>query len=112
VGEGRIYSGVDGRSLGLVDEVGGLQDGIDMARRAAGLQGREVEIVEVNPESGFWNLGRLLPFPLSRLLAPDAAIDEDLDPAIAFIRTALQHQPAPFVMLPPGFVPSPVVWVD
>lgn len=112
VGEGRIYSGIDGRSLGLVDEVGGLQDGIDMARRAAGLQGREVEIVEVNPESGFWNLDRILPFPFSRLLAPDAGSDEDLDPAIAFIRTALRHQPAPFVMLPPGFVSPHVVWGD
>ena len=105
VGEGRIYSGFDGKDVGLVDEIGGLQDAIDLARSAAGLRGETVEIVEVNPESGFWNLDGLLPFPFSRLVGGGDAETSAPDPSVTYIRLMLESQPAPLVLLPPGHYP-------
>ena len=37
IGGGHIYSGVDAKKLGLIDEFGGLQDAIDLAVKEAGL---------------------------------------------------------------------------
>ena len=105
IGEGRIYSGIDGQAVGLVDELGGLLDAIDMARREAGLSADRVEIEEINPESGFIDWSGILPFPLStlaRLRGDDAESSTDLE---AFIRTVLENQPHPVVMLPPGTYP-------
>ena len=38
IGEGRVWSGVDAVELGLVDELGGLCDAIDMAAEISGLE--------------------------------------------------------------------------
>ncbi|RLD31691.1 MAG: signal peptide peptidase SppA, partial [Bacteroidetes bacterium] len=38
IGEGRVWSGVDALKLGLVDELGGLYDAIDMAAEISGLE--------------------------------------------------------------------------
>jgi protease-4 len=40
--DGRIYSGTQAKELGLVDEVGYLEDAIELAKNAAGLQQAEV----------------------------------------------------------------------
>ncbi len=37
IGQGRIWSGIDGKKLGLVDEIGGLQTAIDLAAKKAHL---------------------------------------------------------------------------
>ena len=37
IGQGRIWSGVDGKRLGLVDEIGGLQTAIDIAAKKANI---------------------------------------------------------------------------
>jgi len=106
IGEGRIYSGIDGQAIGLVDELGGLLDAIDMARREAGIAADRVEIEEVNPESGFIDWSGILPFPLNtltRLRGDDTESSTDLE---AFIRTVLENQPHPVVMLPPGTYPQ------
>lgn len=109
VGEGRIYSGIDGRTVGLVDEIGGMEDAIRMARRAAGLAADRFEVVEVNPQSGFWDLTGLLPVPLRLLVKDGAEEDAARSPSEAFIWTVLHHQPGPIVMLPPGtYLPEPV----
>ncbi len=43
---GRVWTGVDAKGYGLIDEVGGYYDAIDLAKSAAGLTG-EVDIVEM-----------------------------------------------------------------
>ena len=40
--DGRIYSGIQARELGLVDEVGYLEDAIELAKNAAGLKEAKV----------------------------------------------------------------------
>lgn len=53
--EGRIYSGLDARSLGLVDEVGGLLLALDLACARAGIAKLEgAQVVEYPSASGWF----------------------------------------------------------
>ena len=108
IGEGRIYSGLDGQQVGLVDRIGGLHDAIERARIAAGLQDADVTVREVNPERGFINWDALLPGPLRALLpAPRNEAAAPAEGAIApFVRFVVQHQPQPLVLLTPGTYPQ------
>ncbi len=64
--DGRAYSGAHAKKLGLVDEIGNLQDAITLASKLAGLKG-EPKIVEPAKEKVtlfdilFGNLERFLP---------------------------------------------------
>jgi protease-4 len=44
IADGRIFSGEQARALGLVDELGNLEDTIDMAAKMAGIKGRPVVV--------------------------------------------------------------------
>jgi len=110
VGEGRIYSGWDGKEVGLVDEIGGLQAAIDRARTEAGLAPAETTVREVNPKAEF-SLSALLPGPLAGLLnvspsTPDTRPSIQTDPAATYLRLMIEHQPGPLVLLPPGAYPT------
>lgn len=60
VAGGRVWSGVDAREEGLVDELGGLMEAIDHARVLADIpERRSVEVVGVRTPSGL--LERILP---------------------------------------------------
>ncbi|MFB6249054.1 MAG: S49 family peptidase [Salinibacter sp.] len=111
VGAGRIYSGRDGKAVGLVDEVGGLSRAVALAREAAGLEADEGTVREVNPTSGTVDLGRVLPGPLGVLaegLGRGAAVRPGTRtaPTRTALRLLLKHQPGPLVLLPPGAVPT------
>ena len=43
---GRVWTGVDAKAYGLIDEIGGYYDAIDLAKKAAGITG-DVDIVEL-----------------------------------------------------------------
>jgi protease-4 len=106
IGEGRIYSGVDGREVGLVDEIGGLADAITTARNAAGLTGETVEVREVNPTTGIFNVEALVPGVVARLWNDSSEDPHSAsDPAVRYLRTVLEHQPRPIALLPPGYYP-------
>ena len=109
VGEGRIYSGWDGKEVGLVNEIGGLSKAINLARTAAGLTANESTVREVNPTVDF-TLRSLLPGPLAGLFNAsasdsDARPDIQTDPAMTYLRLMLEHQPGPLVLLPPSAYP-------
>ena len=110
VGEGRIYSGIDGKDVGLVDEIGGLPRAIELAREAANLTPAETTIREVNPTTDF-SLSALLPGPLATLanrLSPDSTSPTSAQPTPTgtFIRLMLDNQPRPLVLLPPSVRPQ------
>jgi len=46
VAQGRVWTGVDAKSLGLIDELGNLQDAINTAGSLANLQDYEVKIIQ------------------------------------------------------------------
>lgn len=61
IGQGRIWSGTDARQIGLVDEIGGLWQGLRVAKEAAHIRrSREVEITE-GPGIGLLDFGFLRP---------------------------------------------------
>ena len=53
IAQGRVWSGAKGKSLGLVDRTGTLQDAIDCAARMAGT--RDYRLVESPEPKGFFD---------------------------------------------------------
>jgi protease-4 len=63
IGQGRVWSGIDGLDVGLVDEIGGLWRSLWVAREKAELPaGRPLALVE-GPSLGAFDLGHLLHLP-------------------------------------------------
>ena len=107
VAEGRVYSGTAGRQRGLVDEIGGLSEALAAARQTAGLGETDATIREVNPTSGLLALPSFLPDGLRTLIGAAENSDPTPDgPARDFLRTVVEHQPAPLLLLPPGYYAS------
>lgn len=51
IARGRVWSGAQARKLGLVDEIGGLDDAVASAAKMAGLEEGQYELQEFKPES-------------------------------------------------------------
>jgi len=60
---GRVFSGIDARKMGLIDELGGLQLALDIAKAKGGIDAsRQIELRVYPPESDRWQkvMDRLL----------------------------------------------------
>ncbi len=98
IAEGHFYSGIKGKELGLVDEVGGLLTAITIAKQKVGLKpDQEIEIVEIPKNKGFINFRENL-YPVSMKMQEDAVIQ--------FIRMICEHPGKPLPLLLPGTYPS------
>ena len=53
IGRGRIWTGKQAKEIGLVDELGGLNLALSIARGKAGLVGKEVQLIRL-PRQGVW----------------------------------------------------------
>jgi protease-4 len=71
VARGRVWSGTDALDRGLVDHLGGLWDAIAAAKARAHVEGDDVELTVVQPESGL--LGSLV-----GSVAPTSLLDSPL----------------------------------
>ena len=60
IGEGRVWTGLHARQLGLVDQLGGLQDAVSVAKKRANL--KHCSVVEYPMKTDVWGnlLGRML----------------------------------------------------
>ena len=101
--QGRFYSGVEGKNVGLVDVLGGLEDAIRIARVKAGIRpDDDVTIVEL-PRPGLIDFSRFMPklFGIEQTIASDPLIDQ--------LKFRLQHngQPMPMMPLEEIAIPSP-----
>ena len=57
IGKGRIWSGAQAKDLGLVDELGGLDHAVDVAKQLAGIpSGRSVRLVRFPAEKTFFEM--------------------------------------------------------
>jgi protease-4 len=97
LGEGRIYSGDRARSLGLVDEYGGLTEAIEAAARRARISPRCP--IEITPEAPtlLGQLGRLLGLKLPVSGAADGAADAaraTLDDLLRLLPVSLVYEPS------------------
>jgi len=67
---GRVWTGTYAKKTGLIDEVGGYYDAIELAKKAAGIEG-EVDIVELPARKPNADLKKLLGGDVSVNLAPN-----------------------------------------
>ncbi|MBD3335192.1 MAG: hypothetical protein GF355_06720 [Candidatus Eisenbacteria bacterium] len=116
VAQGRIWSGVDGLDIGLVDEIGGLWRGLQLAKKGTGLDpDRYVELIE-GPELGLFHLGFIpqprffgLQLPWGKPSVEDGGgeiltggvWDRLPESERRYLETILRAQPQPVLMMPP-----------
>lgn len=98
IAEGRIFSGIDGKANGLVDEVGGLLTALAIAQQRAGIDLRhEIEVVEIPASKGLFNLSP--GFPGVRAQIADDSI-------LQFIKFMSERNGQPLPLLVPGRYPE------
>lgn len=94
VAQGRVWSGYDGKEVGLVDLLGGLETALQVAREKARIpEDREAEIIEM-PKLGLFDLSALLPGILGT---------EDLSPmnkTVEHLKFLLKHNGEPMPVMP------------
>jgi protease-4 len=99
VAEGHFYSGLDGKSNGLVDELGGLLTALALAKLRTGLdEDDEVDIVEIPRNKGLFDLR-------SRFSPLEARLEDD--PVLQFLKMASTRNGQPLPMMLPGTYPAP-----
>lgn len=93
IGEGRVWLGTDGRKNGLVDELGGLDTAIEMAKREAGIpEDEKVELVEM-PKPALVSSSIFTP----RLFGIEVTEEDEF---IKLLKFRLEHNGDPLPMLP------------
>ena len=97
IAEGHFYSGVEGKNIGLVDEIGGLMTAIAIAKQKAGLMPEdECKIVETVKYKGLFKFNP----PLSLI---STIMDE---PVYKYLKMLSEHPGEPLPMLVPGTYPT------
>lgn len=57
IAKGRVWSGVQAKQLGLVDDLGGLDRAVEVAKQLAHVpKGQSVQLIQYPPEKSFWQL--------------------------------------------------------
>ena len=99
VAKGRVWTGADAREHGLVDELGGLDEAIDLACDRAGLRRKDVEL-------------RTLPkSPLLQRLRPAQSSESPAAAAVGGDGASLLDQVYRALRIPAyGVLTTPVVW--
>ncbi len=100
VGQGRVWSGYDGKARGLVDVLGGLDVAVSVAKARAGIpRGQEVTFVEI-PPPGLFNLQALLP----KFVGIEVGNAPEPDPMLEQIKFRIKHNGEPIPLLPLEFI--------
>jgi protease-4 len=116
IAQGRVWSGVDGKEIGLVDMLGGLDKAIKIAKEAAGIEDETVDIREY-PKLGLFNLAFLkgmrgIPFlgsmtratPLYKGYVQEENVYELYDEY--FLRAVIENAGRPVFMVSPESLPG------
>jgi protease-4 len=94
IAQGRVWSGLDGKKIGLVDVLGGLETAINIAKERAGIQkDQSVTIIEM-PKKGLVDFSMFMPkfFGIETKIAAD--------PTIELLKFRLKHNGESLPMLP------------
>ena len=98
IAQGHFYSGIEGKKIGLVDVIGGLQTAIQIAKKKAGLKPTEkVDIVEIPKYKG------LFKSPVPSL--PFVGVRASDDPNWQYIKMVSQLPGKPLFLMPPEMLP-------
>lgn len=100
IAQGRVWTGAAGKGNGLVDELGGMEKAIAIAKEQANIKpDAKVKIREM-PRKGRFDPAMFQPKLLGVKLA---SLDDD--PEMAYIREILKASGRPLAMLPPDLMP-------
>jgi protease-4 len=118
VAQGRVWTGVEGKDNGLIDEIGGLDAAIEIAREKAGIDPDDhVRILDYSTK-GLFNVSGFYPSPipfLSRWLGrgdSDGDVEEELlagfldDYEMVYLREIVQNNGRPLCLIPPEYLPK------
>lgn len=94
VAEGRVFSGVDGIDVGLVDLIGGMELAINIAAEKVNLKKGEYKIIEV-PKPEMINLGAFMPS-----LLPFSTEEIEESPVIRNLKLRMSQNGKPLLMMP------------
>ena len=93
IAQGRVWSGYDGLSNGLVDVLGGLETAVNIARERAGIPKQdEINILSL-PKPGFINFNQFIP----KVIGVESG---KKDPLFEHLKFRLQHNGRPMPVLP------------
>ena len=98
IAQGRVWSGVQALEIGLVDQLGGLDVAIDVAKQKAGLDGVPSNIVEY-PRLGLFDADLLRP----QLLGIGATVPDRLEAtnsAADYLRFRIERNGEPLLLMP------------
>ena len=91
IAQGRVWSGIDGKNIKIVDKLGGLSDAINEAVDKAGLKNQKYKIAEY-PEAPWFNFD---------LLAPKLfGLELQNDQTIAHLLFRMKYNGIPLYILP------------
>jgi protease IV len=94
IGQGRVWSGLDGRRLGLVDVLGGMETAVNIARDRAGIADDDEPTIVESPRPGLFNLSGLFPSPIG------ISVSAENDPWIDHLLFRLRHNGVPMPVMP------------
>jgi protease-4 len=98
IAEGHFYSGIDGKKIGLVDEIGGLMTALAIARMKAGIEADdEIDIIEMPKYKGW--------FDVMPDISPFSAELENNE-VYQYLKMASERPGRPLPMLLPGTYPT------
>ena len=98
IAEGHYYSGIEGKKIGLVDTIGGLEAAIDMARSEAGIEpDQEIDLIEISKYKGLFN------FPWKMPSLP-AGVQENS--VYRYLKIVCERPGEPLPMMLPGTYPE------
>jgi protease-4 len=101
IGQGRVWTGTKGKELGLVDEIGGLEKAVSLAREAAKIpEERKVELKEM-PDKGLFDPNMFAP-KLLGIKMPQWRESERLE--MEYWKLFLASEGRPMAMLPPDMM--------
>jgi protease-4 len=97
IAQGHFYSGLEGLSLGLVDEIGGMMTAIAVAKYKAGIKPEaEIELVEIPEYQGLIDLNPQRSLEITRIKN---------DPVYIYLKMVSERPGHPLPMLLPGTYP-------
>jgi len=114
IAQGRVWSGPAALDRKLVDEIGGMEDAIEHARKTAGISKHEKLRIEEYPRAGLINFDRLFApsSPLGMLafklgMIPVEPLASESKPyGLEVLDTYAKHLGQPLLLLPPEDLPD------
>lgn len=117
IAEGRVWTGIQGKQNGLVDEIGGLDAAIKMAREKAGIEpDREITVLDFSSR-GWFDIMGLIPNPIPFGWWPGGGnrggggdvLDEPEFRGryeLMYLREIAKYNGRPLCLVPPDYLPE------